>query len=100
HKASINGGCGACHLSHSSDQPNLLIKAETPLCLSCHDPAKAPFKPAHENSPVETAKCTSCHDPHPAAQPGLLKTSAHAPVSASSCDSCHNSATAPKPFAV
>ncbi len=46
-------GCGACHLSHSADQKNLLVKAETPLCLSCHDSGGSAFKKAHGNYPVQ-----------------------------------------------
>ena len=37
-------GCTTCHFSHSSDQKDLLVKAETPLCLGCHDSTKLHLK--------------------------------------------------------
>jgi len=50
------------------DQKGLLVKAETPLCLGCHDSSKASFKKGHENYPVNQASCTICHNPHSSLQ--------------------------------
>jgi len=36
---------------HSSSEPDLLVKAKVPLCLSCHDPGKGSFKKAQEITP-------------------------------------------------
>jgi predicted CXXCH cytochrome family protein len=90
-------GCKACHLSHSSDENNLLIKANPALCLSCHSSGASSFKKAHGGYPVET-NLLGCRNPHSSELPNLLKTSLHNPVSSIDCASCHEAPTARNPF--
>ena len=93
-------GAGRVTFPTARTSENLLVKAETPLCLSCHDSGNAAFMKAHGNYPVQEKSCTVCHNPHSSDQPKLMKESAHNPVVTGSCDMCHNAPTSGKPFAL
>jgi len=87
HKVLATEGCRACHSAHASDQKNLLISAETSLCLKCHQGGSPAFKSAHGNLPVDAKACTTCHDPHSSEKPKLVKAMVHKPVAGGGCDS-------------
>lgn len=74
---SAEGGCTACHESHSSRQTALQRGQQPDTCLSCHDkqiktPAGAVvanmaallMANPNRHGPIREGDCTACHNPH------------------------------------
>ncbi len=99
--------CDACHDSHASDQPDLLILPEAELCATCHDPLS---DLRHPHSAVTLGRCSGCHEPHGDQHDADLgrqvadsascfschaddvtqRPVVHQPVADGECASCHN----------
>lgn len=95
----VESNCLTCHLVHSSDKGEFLLKSDsTALCLGCHDSEKPLFKTKHMGYPVKKSLCTGCHNPHGSDNRGLLKNNVHAPVARGLCNQCHMEATSVTPL--
>ena len=74
HGPVAEGGCGACHDPHQSDNKKLLVKKGRELCLSCHEDFASKMQKARVvHPPVTKEPCTSCHDPHGSDVASLLR---------------------------
>lgn len=72
HAPFVEGNCLACHTSHSSRTPALLIAGTVgELCATCHDLETDAKTSVH--APVRNHDCVACHDPHQSAVTALLK---------------------------
>ncbi len=92
-------GCMACHLSHSSDQPDLLKDTSSRLCSTCHDYSKDPFKKGHGGYPVEKSSCRCAITRIRLRTRNCLRR-AHDPVVSAQCGMCHKPPASDKPFDV
>jgi len=105
--AALGMGCLACHNPHSSDQPGLLAKAPTQVCLDCHPGVKKQahlvvgfsggghplgdeMRPRPVADPIREGKgfsCASCHDPHSSDFPKLSRFNPREGMGL--CQKCH-----------
>lgn len=86
--AVVADGCLTCHSPHASDQPKLLVSAQSALCGNCHDVAELAAK--HGGLLTAATTCTGCHLPHGGATAKLLTGPVqHAPFAEASCNACH-----------
>lgn len=63
HGPAAVGGCLKCHVPHSSDNPNLLIKPAAEVCDTCHAEARLSTV-LHTAGRAKGMTCPDCHDPH------------------------------------
>jgi predicted CXXCH cytochrome family protein len=66
-------GCAECHNPHTSDQPLMLRKELSQLCLSCHKEMRAELSGNFKHGPVKMNQCQGCHNPHGAKHEKILK---------------------------
>lgn len=70
HGAQVKEGCLACHDSHQSEAPFLLVAPTVArTCELCH----LAFDGASQHGPYESGYCTVCHEPHESEFPMLLR---------------------------
>ncbi len=56
--------CLACHDSHGTGRPAMLVAGEGELCTTCHLDVAADAALAVVHAPVTTGECSGCHLPH------------------------------------
>lgn len=64
HGPVATGACILCHESHSSWNPNLLVKEGRDLCLFCHEQVDQRLAEARHSHEAVKGACTECHNPH------------------------------------
>jgi len=110
--------CTSCHSVHHSTREYQLVKAQTPLCFSCHLEQKADFqKPFHHRVEEGLIQCGDCHNAHGTLAGRQLRSSAdqdmvcfkchsdkrgpfvfeHEPVKGEGCQACHTAHGSPYP---
>ena len=72
HGPAAVGACLKCHLPHSSNYPNLLVKPKEELCDVCHAEARL-AKGLHSAVLGKNIMCTDCHNPHGGTVPFFLR---------------------------
>ncbi len=84
--------CVSCH-KILADVPNLLMKPEQDVCISCHKTVQASFRmPSRHPMKEGKVRCSDCHNPHdPRIKP--MATSLQ-----QSCVSCHQEKRGPFRF--
>jgi len=102
--------CTTCHSVHHSTREYQLVKAQTPLCFSCHAEQKADFqKPFRHRVDEGLIQCGDCHNAHGTTVGRQLRATAdqnfvcfkchtdkrgpffyeHEPVKVEGCSYCH-----------
>jgi len=82
------GLCLACHESHESDNPYLLISPLDQFCLVCHEDAMEEAKNAITTHEPYQKECTGCHSGHGSADRYFLHASEE-----ELCKKCHEKET-------
>lgn len=92
HAPVADGACVGCHSPHVSKNKGLLVDAQMPLCLSCHeDVGKRLEQSDYVHKPLQEGECSSCHDPHKSDNPSLLRYDL-----AGACYDCHDQPRTPQ----
>jgi predicted CXXCH cytochrome family protein len=75
-KHTVVDDCSACHASHKSAGPKMLIKATAQeMCLDCHEEADMAKIPAHGGNAL-LQSCVTCHEVHVGENKFLVKPAA------------------------
>jgi predicted CXXCH cytochrome family protein len=107
-------GCGDCHKTAAGQALPVAPEAITPLCLSCHNGARAgaeahpigrTFDPQHMNNPGwpmpnGTVQCETCHDARQACDASAERPETNSaflrPTSTPFCSNCHRPEAVPR----
>jgi predicted CXXCH cytochrome family protein len=63
HGPAAVGACLKCHVPHTAQNPNLLVKPKGELCITCHAETRV-AQGLHSKMVTMGVECTACHDPH------------------------------------